>query len=265
MKRFSALALALLLALSLFAGCDKGESIPLASLMYVNNENLNSKIDSMLTPDLDPSSDTNDTHLDIIGGSTGSTDINVSTDVIPSFGTGTVIDNTISFTTGTTIDNYFLNQWSDISITVPTRWTIYSDSELGELMGIYTDELDDNLAEIIELGNVYDFMAIDESTGSSIIVMYENLSITGGGKSYSESDYVDLLISQLKATGQYDSTYFSTFNTTLCGYDYHAFTTRTPAGIYQNYYVRALDNYMIVCILTSSSDHNISILENYFD
>ena len=111
-------------------------------------------------------------------------------------------------------------------------------------------------------------MAANADTGSNVIIMYENLSLTLGGTSYDEKKYANTLISQLE-DADYEYTFETTENLDFAGNTYYRMTA---AAVYESvtveqvYLLRKIDNYMLVICISHVPDAgtDIDAIMGYF-
>ena len=130
------------------------------------------------------------------------------------------------------------------------------------------DNADKLAEEIAKQKTIYETMAANADTGSNVIIMYENLSLTLGGTSYDEEKYANTLISQLE-DADYEYTFETTENLDFAGNTYYRMTA---AAVYENvtveqvYLLRKIDNYMLVICISHvpSADTDIDEIMGYF-
>ena len=182
MKRWLALLLSFALMVSLAAcGDDKGSS---------SDENSNS---GAIISTEDPSSETSSENED--------SSLPESSEDEESTG-----EDTFAYAVGSWDGNTFKNETTGITFQCPEGWTIYSNEELAQNLGIdaalFTEEGADALASAAVFA---DFMVIDTTTGNNISLMYENLDVTSPLAAVSLEEYADIVYAQ--ATASSDATY----------------------------------------------------------
>lgn len=159
-------------------------------------------------------------------------------------------------TRGTVTDNVYTSEYNGLSFTIPSDWYFYSDAEIAETMGLGLDILSDDIAfneALASLASVYDVMA-QGSDGSNLNISYENLTVTGG-TGYDEEAYLDVVRNQLAMLSSITYTVEEGYKTvSLSGETFVCLSVQASSNgltMAQNYYVRRIDNYMCLVVITS--------------
>lgn len=101
----------------------------------------------------------------------------------------------------------FTSELLSMTIPLPTGWTVSTDEEIAALMEIGAEQLSDaqkaNL-DLSKMKNVYEFVITDPTTGTSLMLMAENLKLTPGASGMKEADYATALKTQLDAVPNMD-------------------------------------------------------------
>lgn len=93
--------------------------------------------------------------------------------------------------------NTYTNQFASLTFTKPQKWKYQSDADLALYMGVTDDMYELDCESFLEsTGTRYDMMAMDEVTGTSISVVFENLQTTNN-VGMSEISYLDALKREL--------------------------------------------------------------------
>ena len=171
---------------------------------------------------------------------------------------------------GSVDGDVYTSDFSGLTFTKPGDWVYATNEEIAKTMNVGADALGDEnayLETVAKLSTVYDMMVADPATGSSVSVMYENLTLSGS-VGMSEEDYIDAVRTQLEAVEGMDYSFDETTTmVVLSGQVYRCFTASvTYSGIQmqQNYYVRAMDEYMNVVIVTLVGDTPAEDVEAMF-
>lgn len=160
-------------------------------------------------------------------------------------------NNSKAVTRGTFSSDKYKNTTLNLSFTLPSGWTFYSDKELCTLSGLSTEDLSDftNIAE--NNPAVYDMYAIHKESGASVSLCYENLLYTTGS-TLTAKEYLEFIkaavqganISQIEDHGTVD----------FCSGSYEKATiTSGSANTRQTHYLKAYNQYMVTIIITSHS------------
>lgn len=163
-----------------------------------------------------------------------------------------------SFERGVWTENVYSNGYLGLQFTLPEGFVAASDEEIANMMELGTDILEnENISDwqmkIAMLKSIYDMMASSPATGSSVLVMLENLSLTVGGSAMTEADYADFLAAQLAQTQVAGQTYAAgeAYEDNLDGERYYVQPMVLGDGLVnQNYYLRRIDGYMLIIMLS---------------
>lgn len=159
---------------------------------------------------------------------------------------------------GTWEGNTFTNSFADLTFEMPDGWVAATDEEIASLMGVGVEVLKDSGKNynktLLEMQNIYDMMAQDPTTGSNLMLMFENLSFAIGGTKVTEAEYADIVLSQLKETGMY-TTFGEVKTETIGKHTYTVFSAANPDfQLSQDYLVRKEGSYMIGMVITAVGD-----------
>ena len=166
-------------------------------------------------------------------------------------------------------NNVYTNDYVHLTFTMPDGWIYGSDEEIANLMGIVVDGLkeDINISDkILEAAVVYDMLCQDINTGTNVMVMYDNLAYYIGGTKTDVLQYMDLTKENLSKTninyifGEYTED-------VICGNKYNMMSVSvedTDLSYKQNFYVRKLDDIMIVIVITCMGDDSIDVIMSNF-
>lgn len=158
-------------------------------------------------------------------------------------------------TRGTCADNVYTSDYSNLTFTAPEGWTFSSDEEIAAMMGVGLEALEDsNLQlneELLEQQVIYDTMALNQETGSSVIIMYENLAVSGSNN-ITEEDYLDTCKEQMGDADTYNYTFGDVTERQVGSDTYKGIMAElTDYGASQYYCVHKMDGYML-CIVASA-------------
>ena len=168
-----------------------------------------------------------------------------------------------SFQRGTVENNTYTSTFIGLKLKLDDSWTFSSDEEMLEMMDLGSELLSDQqklAAEISKQQTVYDAMA-QQASGSNVIIMFENMSLTDDGNSYDETRYAEVLKQQLDLS---DLTYsYDDLKTIkIADENYLLLSTKTEYNsvqIEQSFLIRKIDSYMAVICITSFPDVDTTI------
>lgn len=188
------------------------------------------------------------------------------TDTLQRLFVGAMDDGTENFDMGVIESGVYTSDFAGMQFTLPQGWVFYDREELLALSGL--DENDDADAlkkEILEKTTVYDMYAMNPSTGSNIIIMFENIRVQGlDPETFDVQDYSEALTKNL--SGQTEIAYEKTKERTVAlgGYEFLSIEFNANAAAYsysicQKYFIRQIGDFMMSIIVTG----NVSP-ESYF-
>lgn len=165
--------------------------------------------------------------------------------------------NEAIFTTGVWNEKTYVNEFANLELTIPTDWVICSKQEI-----------DANVNNVQEAINV-DAMAKNETTGDSIVIMYEELGQIDC-LNIDEGDYLEILKKEFVNSYSNDTDVYVRPNYELAihrvesGANYSVLigdqkyfatdTTFSNLDMQQTFFVRKVDNYMVVILYTTDTN-----------
>ncbi len=152
---------------------------------------------------------------------------------------------------GVITDDTYESAFTGLSFKKGNTWDFADDKTLAELTSSAIDALSlDSFGEsLTKSATLYDMMATDSVTNANIIVGYENLSITNGGP-LTEEEYfanVKLMLSGYK-TGEVEKT-------NLGDEVYSSMVVEATFGettVKQRYCIKAYDEFMSIVVMTEN-------------
>lgn len=201
MKKLLALLLAMVMVLSLMAGCGNKSS----SKKNNKDDDDDDKRGTVSTSATDDTGSTGGTEA--TGGNnnapTVGKDSNTPTEGnnnAPTEGNNSVTppSNTDKqFDTGSVKTNKYTNEFVGISLELGSEWTFLSDAEIEEVNKQSLGMVGDNYKEMLESANTFtDMMATHSNQADTISVGFEKL--IGANASLTEKQYIDMSIDALK-------------------------------------------------------------------
>lgn len=185
-----------------------------------------------------------------------------------------------TLTRGIWEDNVYTNDFAGITFTAPDGFVINDDEEIAAMMQIGADVLGEGGAdfpqEVLDnIASLYDMVAMDMSTGSSVMVMFENLTANSAlGAVVDESLYLESLkaqLEQMEAAGLI-YTLGDVEDYEIGGQAYKmltATTTMESAGISvemgQAYIVKKIDNYIAAIVITAGGGMDLDTMISTFE
>ena len=234
-NRLTAVILAALLCCSIFAGCkDKTEDADSSGLPEgavttpVSSEELQELIDQGVIEDPNAAGD------------------DTSEEVEPAPYNKGIVDN-----------NVYRNEGSDLTLRIPSGWTVQDDYNLCTVMGVTYDfeDNDKNIEAISKLAEIYDLMASDSTQDKNVMVIMQDPAQLGmEGKSSAE--HLDSMKSQLTS----DNASFEFSDISEVSYSGNAYSMMrciiTPdegTEVTQYYFVREANGRMITVMMSFPS------------
>lgn len=169
-------------------------------------------------------------------------------------------------------DGSYFNEFLSLGFTLPEGWVFADQAELDMMMGgsigsTYGGDDDDESALIEYSFNstIYDMMASNPVTAESVVVMFVNTARFSGGVGMSEEDYLSALKENLSANEDMPYVIGDTEEKTIAGTDYMAMEAEIAGkGVYQSYYIRRVDKYMVCLCFSGARAEPGSIIGEYF-
>ncbi len=175
-------------------------------------------------------------------------------------------EETANISRGTWVDNVYTNDFINIKFNMPETWAKYSDEEIATLMNIGTEMLTDDqkkLAELTEQNGLYCMVSNDPATGANVILLLEKPALKVTPEFYLKS-----VKTQLESVTTMTYTLGDIYNTKVADQDFYAINATATANnqtIQQNYYVKAIDNYMASIIITTNEASQLESILNCFE
>ena len=178
----------------------------------------------------------------------------------------TEAEKTAELSRGHIDGDVYINDYLGFSFEKPASWVYSTDAEIAAAINLGVEEiLDEKFKEALEKsGSIYDMMVTDVLTGSNAMVGYENLTMSN----ITEEVYFEALKEQFKnittMTVDFPDEYEkitlgeSEFKKAVC------VTTAYGTSLTQVYYVRKVDKYMAFIIVTIPAGYTVEEVEAMF-
>lgn len=170
------------------------------------------------------------------------------------------------FSIGSWNDNVFENTWLNMSFKVNEDWSIATDEEISEVMGVGAELISElngtskeALTKAAELKVIYGFLAYNSDATTNIQLLYENLAKSLGGTKYTEEEYLNEFKKQIPED-IYELVDESTKE--IAGKTFYTLKYSVYDGaLFQEYYTYKLDKYMVSVLVTFTPDTEAEIEE----
>lgn len=171
-----------------------------------------------------------------------------------------------NFSRGEWQDNKYVNDFAGIKFNLPEGWEKYSDERIAEIMNIGVAALNEDqqkMAELAEQTAVYGMAANNPSTGASVMITIEKpvLKVT-------PEYYVSSVKQQLEAVEGVGYVVGEQYTTKIAGTEYQALDANATVSGYtvsQTYYIKAVDDYIVGIIITTTGDGQLNEILSYFE
>lgn len=176
---------------------------------------------------------------------------------------GEIVNKEIS--RGVIDDNGYSSEYLGLGFNAPEGWVYATDAELASLMGEAFDITDQNKM-FAELQLVYDMMAQDPVTGSNVIIIYENLAISGS-EDITVDEYVEITKQGLTAVEMFTYTFNDETTVTLGDTEFvRVSVTCEYSGFTmdQAYYIAKLGSYIASISVTVTDGTPLETIEACF-
>lgn len=143
------------------------------------------------------------------------------------------------------------SQPGGVHFTFPEEWTVYQSGQEGDEAGsTFTEE--------------YALVAEHRVTGSGIAIIYEDLNRIQGGNLVRMEDYLTVFQENLKLSRDYHYRCSEVGLTELYGEEYYTFSAEvTQPDLKQQFYIRRMEDRIMVMTVTVSAEDSLQQLLNY--
>lgn len=151
----------------------------------------------------------------------------------------------------------YISEYLGMGFTLPEGWRFAEEEELSAMVSagaesVYADKAD-SMQDILEMTTIYDMMAVGSS--ESVAVLFENLKYHIGGVSLTEIAYTEALAEQLSATEGLSYTVGAPAAAQLAGLEGTILNVSVDgSNLHQSYFIRKMDEHMLVIIFTAAED-----------
>ena len=147
-------------------------------------------------------------------------------------------------------NNVYTSEYADITFKLPEGWAFSTDEQIANMMSVGVEALNDekdNLEKILEQTALYDMVANDQTTGASVMVMFEK-SLMNVNEEY----YLNNVKKGLETvTNMGYEVSDEITKEKVGGKEYSSITAKVPAyNMVQKYYVEKKGDYFIGMIIT---------------
>lgn len=159
-------------------------------------------------------------------------------------------------------DGKFVNENFNISFDIKDNYTVLTDEQLMQSVGVAMDNIEKQEVytsaqmEQAMNGSIYDFAVVFEDYSSNVIVCYENLDVTNGGRTIDVESYMNAVGAGIKK--MYPEAEFSDYEKLeIWGDEYLMCGVKNTDAKGQVYLVRIQDNYAVSLIVTLGNDTTV--------
>lgn len=173
--------------------------------------------------------------------------------------------NNVNFSRGEWVDNQYQNDFAKIKFNLPEGWEKATDEQIAQVMGTGEELLNadqQKWAELAEKTSVYGMTASDPSTGASVMVTLEKpvLKVT-------PERYIESVKQQLEALDSMQYSVGDPYTKEIASESYTAADAELVGynGMKQHYYVKAVGDYIVGIIVTTTEDSQLDTILNSFE
>lgn len=165
-------------------------------------------------------------------------------------------------TRGTIDENVYASSYASLVFTAPEGWSYITNEELAELMDLSAETFNDAGLEFsqaaLEKQPLLDMGCKDLTTGTNVLLVYENLALTGH-TSISETEYIEYTKRMLEEAQMAQYEFSEITDAELCGQTFIVMQAdMVDCGVSQYHYARKIDKYMLCIITTIVGDGDVS-------
>jgi len=170
----------------------------------------------------------------------------------------------MNFSRGEWQGNQYVNEFAKIKFNLPEGWSKATDEEIAELMNIGVEALNEEqqkLAEIAEQNTIYGMVANDPSTAASVMITLEKPTLK-----VTPEYYLSSVKQQLENLNSMEYIVGDAYTTTIGTEEYNAMDAEISGYLaYQHYYVKAVENYIVGIIVTTTEEDQVTEIMNCFE
>ena len=154
------------------------------------------------------------------------------------------------------------NTYAGLKFKLPDNWEIQTDEEIAETMQIGAETMGlpggEFSKEILKMKIITDTIMQNPTTGESIMIAFENLSLVAGGKKMEPKEIFDSIIDGVAMQDGLKINPGEPYQIDAFGQTYDAIDVNmevagiVPVEINQRYYIRKIGNYLIIISITAT-------------
>jgi hypothetical protein len=158
------------------------------------------------------------------------------------------------FTRGTWDNDVYTNDLVGFKFILPQGWKISSDEALAEFQGISADVMSDPqkwMKESSKMATFTDVITKNPEKRNTILIMFENLLLTGGSLDISEEEYIDAVKKRMSKNTKFDFEFDKPIKVKIASDEYltmHCLENNTGSSLY--IFIRKSDKYMAFISVT---------------
>lgn len=167
----------------------------------------------------------------------------------------------------------YTSEYLGLTFTAPKSWVFLDDEKIAQTMNVGVEEMGKAGvkfdADALKAQTLYDMMVMDASTGSNVIIAYENLAVNPLGTLITAERYLDVLQGQLSKLQKTGTTMeFGEVTTQKVGsVDFYVMPvtiTQNGTQLSQYYYSSKTGDYISAIIVTVMGNDSIdTIMANF--
>lgn len=173
---------------------------------------------------------------------------------------------TVGISRGEWQDNKYVNDFAGIKFNLPEGWEKYSDEQIAQMMNIGIEALNEDqqkLAELAQQNGVYGMVVNNPATGANVMVLIEKPILKVTPQNYLESLKQQLELVEVMNYEIGDVYTKKIGSTEYYGIDAEASISGIPMG--QNYFSKAVGDYIVSILVTTTGDGQLQEIINCFE
>lgn len=162
--------------------------------------------------------------------------------------------------------NKYTNNYAGVKFNLPEGWEKYSDEQIAQIMNIGVEALNEDqqdMAKLLEQTALYGMVVNDPTTGANVMIMIEKPILT-----VTPEYYLSNVKQQLEAVEGIKYEFDEPYKTKLGNQEYYRLDAETEVygiSMGQHYFIKAVDDYIVGIIVTTTGEGQIEEIVKCFE
>lgn len=170
---------------------------------------------------------------------------------------------------GTWTGDIYVNEYANLKLILPDGWVASTDEEISELMNMGAEIMKESGAKFskkaLDLQTIYGMMCQNPETGSNVLLMFENLAMSGSSK-MTVAEYMDVVKTQMETVAPAAVEFGESYEETVGSATFTVLEMTYPEipDFSQYYYMSKSGKHMTALIITVAPGDSIESIMAHF-